>query len=330
MLNLPLKSFICASALLTASVTSWALESESLGITSPEVSPTPAVSNDAIYERAFCGGNPCVDLTISGQTFTFLINTGEYYTVAESEVINLFSSQPNEVEVKDFEGRPSPLTFYQPTTMRLGGVKPLRSSYPVASKSVGGYKKNYGITGILGARDMVGLVWDIDYEHQRLKVWRSFNENTASFSVHSMIQGVGLVKKALPSTQVTLAKHTFILELELLEPEDIQINHNFIKVLEDASAIEIKGSRVLGRFFENGYKNGAQYTMTEGKQDTSIGGYDYHNIFTVSAGFDQHIGRGFFSRQKRVVIDLKNNQLWIVPDAAYDNCLAELSDDGSD
>ncbi|WP_062270686.1 hypothetical protein [Endozoicomonas arenosclerae] len=320
--------------LLTTSIAALAVESESLSVTSPAtspvVSPTPSANAGYIYEKAFCGGNPCVDLTILGESFTFLINTCEYYTVAESEVINLLSSQPTEVEVKDFEGRAAKLSFYKPATMRLGGVKPLRSSYPIASQEVGGYKKHHGISGILGARDMMGLIWDIDYENQRLRVWKSFNESNESFDVRTSIQGVGLASKPLPSTQVTLAKHTFILELELLEPEDIQINHNFIKILEEASAIEIKGSRILGRFFENGYKSGAQYTMTEGKQDTTVGGYNYHNIFTVMAGYDQHIGRGFFSRQKRVVIDLKSNQLWIVPNPEFDNCLAESGTNDSD
>ncbi|KEQ11759.1 hypothetical protein GZ78_28680 [Endozoicomonas numazuensis] len=321
---------MCATALLATSMVSLASEPESLAISSPLVSQTPAMTGGALYQRAFCGDNPCVDLTIKGHTFTFLINTGEYYTVAESEVINLLSSEPNEVDVKDFEGRPVQLSFYKPATMRLGGTKPLRSSYPIASKGLGGYKENYGISGILGARDLMGLIWDIDYENQTLSVWRTFNESKESFPVRSAIQGVGVASKPLPSTQVTLAGHTFILELELLEPEDIQINHNFIDILQKASAIEIKGSRVLGRFFENGYKNGALYTMSEGKQDTTLGGHNYHNIFTVSAGYDQHIGRGFFSRQKRVIMDLKSNQLWMVPNPIYHNCLAESEDNDTD
>ena len=281
---------------------------------------TAAETPNLIYEGDFCRGYPCVELNIAQQNFTFLINTGIDYTIAETNVINLFPGQPEARTVKDCEGLDKQVDFYPPLIMRLG-LKALNSGHRVGSVSVGRYKL-LGVSGILGAREMTGLVWDLDFEHARIRVYnnrRSLDE--ALFPVKARIQGKHFTPPR-PLTIVTVAGYTFPFELELLEPEDIQINHVYIQTLLESGDI-VAPSMVVSRTFENGSKRGNKYRMTEGHTAVSLEGYDYNNVFTVYAGYDYHLGHGFFTKQKRVVIDLNEDRLWIIPNESLQGCLNE-------
>ncbi len=281
--------------------------------------------NVPVYQRAFCQGTdfdgtpikmPCIDIRVdkSSRPLTFLFDTNRLYSSIDPEVISELSAPDPVSKTVLVDSTSVPFDFYSLVSLHLGNSSTINTTASVILQHTGRYKEAFGVSGILGIQHIDQLVWELDIENSELRVYDHFSADILDYPVQSPLSG------GLPRVQITTASITTVANLSLLESEDILLGKP-IAVLIDSESVVLVSNNILRRVDLVSVQVGQNYNFTDKVQHLGIyrenaGVYYFPNNLGMYSGFANLavIGQGFLRKQKRIVLDLRQQRkLYISP-----------------
>ncbi len=257
---------------------------------------------------------PCVSVSIANQEYKLLVNTGQFYTDIKKELIDTLGSEAGLVNTLDYTGQPAQRLLYDFPGINLNSSYALPNDQPVTQNRY----RHTGTDGIIGFNQMNNLVWDLNFEDRSLSVLDQINDSDSSFDIILKIQrSSDIDQHQLPAIQADLARTAYPFILEMIEPEIVQIQTGWpLDVLKKKYAINSEPANqapVSRGLSEIGFlhKYGGRYPLLDGFDTLSFGDYVFTGLPELYEGTRHHIAKLFFDRQRRVVIDLVQNRLFI-------------------
>ncbi len=286
---------------------------------------------------------PCVDITISGETFTFMLNPSRYYSTVLNEVAQTVGTDPIAGTTTTINGLNVFSFFYRFPTLRLGGTAPLGSGYRIANSTMGLYSKHYNIQGILGARDMKDFAWDIDFSQQTVRIWKNIGEPSPAFKIQSLLIFDGGTQ-SIPCVSTNIANNFITAGFDFQAGEVLQMERVQLRELKDRGVVKPCGDD--GEYNLSFDNNGIQldisndptvstlFSVRQGLDGYKFGGgyypeidmrylffqsrsgwppYLFNSDIKIFEGYQSVIGAGFFQYLNRMIIDLQHNRLLMIP-----------------